>query len=143
MVQKTTQGRIKALQENDLKTYEKIEDQKMGKKEIDKYLKGEEKDEKNEINLDELNKDYGKDLDQGAYQDFWKKEPRKRGSQSVKPQRPGEQEDKLAALPTPERKRRQIRDQFFPEIQKNSVWKNKDIDIETLYEDPLFDLNRP
>ena len=51
MVQKTTQGRIKALQENDLKTYEKIEDQKMDKKEIDKYLKGEEKDEKNEINL--------------------------------------------------------------------------------------------
>ena len=35
----------------------------MDKKEIDKYLKGEEKDEKNEINLDELNKDYGKDLD--------------------------------------------------------------------------------
>ena len=115
----------------------------MDKKEIDKYLKGEEKDEKNEINLDELNKDYGKDLDQGAYQDFWKGVPRKRGSQSVKPQRAGEQEDKLAALPTPERKRRMIRDQFFPEIQKNSVWKNKDIDIETLYEDPLFDLNRP
>ena len=72
MVQKTTQGRIKALQENDLKTYEKIEDQKMDKKEIDKYLKGEENDKKNEINLDELNKDYGKDLDQAAYQDFWK-----------------------------------------------------------------------
>ena len=35
----------------------------MDKKEIDKYLKGEENDKKNEINLDELNKDYGKDLD--------------------------------------------------------------------------------
>ena len=35
----------------------------MDKKEIEQYLKGEEKDPKNEINLDELNKDYGKDLD--------------------------------------------------------------------------------
>ena len=106
MVQKTTAGKAKALQENDLKTYEKIEEQKMDKKEIEQYLKGEEKDPKNEINLDELNKDYGKDLDQGAYQDFWKNEPRKRGSQSVKPARPGSQEAKLATLPTPERKRR-------------------------------------
>ena len=143
MVQKKTQGLTKALAENDLKTYEKIDTDKMDKKELDEYIKGEEKVDKNEINLEELNKDYGKDLDQGAYQDFWKNEPRKKGSQSVKPQRPGSQEAKLAALPTPERKRRQIRDQFFPEIQKNSVWKNKDIDVETLYEDPLFDFNRP
>lgn len=117
MVQKVTTGKVKALQEMDLKVYEEIEEKKMDKRGIEKYIKGEEVVDKNVIDLDELNKDYGKDLDQPAYGEFWKDEKRKRGSQSVKKARPGSSEARmLAALPTPERKRRAIRDGLFPEI---------------------------
>lgn len=143
MVEKVTKAKAKALKENDLKVYEKLEKEEMDKKQIEEYLLGDQKVDKDEINFDELNKDYGKDLDQKAYQDFWKDQPKKR-PQSLKPLRAGSDQDaKLAALPTPERTRRQIRDQIFPEIQKNSVWKNRDIDFETLYEDPMFDFTRP
>ena len=116
MVEKVTKAKGKALKENDLKIYEKLEKNEMDKKEIEEYLLGDQKLDKNEINLDELNKDYGKDLDQKEYQEFWKDQPRKR-PQSLKPMtRPGSSDAKLAALPTPERQRRQIRDQIFPEI---------------------------
>ena len=36
----------------------------MDKRDIEKYIKGDQVEDKNVINLDELNKDYGKDLDQ-------------------------------------------------------------------------------
>ena len=47
----------------DLKVYEEIEEKKLDKRGIEKYIKGEEVVDKNVIDLDDLNKDYGKDLD--------------------------------------------------------------------------------
>ena len=80
MVKTVTAGKAKALAENDLQTYEQIEAEKMDRGAIAQYVKGEDKVEKDVIDKDALNKDYGKDLDDRAYQDFWKDEPRKRGS---------------------------------------------------------------
>ena len=67
MTKISTQGKVKALQQSDLKVYENIEEGKMDKKQIQKYLKGDEEEEKKEVDVDELNKDYGKDLEQAAY----------------------------------------------------------------------------
>lgn len=40
MVEKVTKAKGKALKENDLKTYEKLEKNEMEKKEVEEYLMG-------------------------------------------------------------------------------------------------------
>ena len=45
-------------------------------------------------------------------------------------------------LTTPERKRREVRELYLPEITKNTYVKKKEIDLTTLFEDPLFDPSR-
>ena len=45
-------------------------------------------------------------------------------------------------LSTPDRKRRQVRELYLPEINKNTWVKRKEVDLSTLYEDPFFDLNK-
>lgn len=87
----------------------------------------------------------GQDLKNPAYQDFWKGDdpPRKipRGSQSVKRSRGGSRGSQGGdLLTTPDRKRRQIRELYLPEINKNTWVKKKEVDLSTLYEDPFFDL---
>ena len=44
------------------------------------------------------------------------------------------------SLATPDRKRRQVRELYLPEINKNTWVKKKEVDLSTLYEDPFFDL---
>lgn len=81
-------AKVKALNSNDLTTYQELEQKKMNKAAIKIYLYGDENKNKESIDFDELNKDYkGKDLGNSQYQDFWKDmdgNVQKRGSQSVK-----------------------------------------------------------
>ena len=45
-------------------------------------------------------------------------------------------------LSTPDRKRRQVRELYLPEITKGHQINRKEIDLTTLYEDPFFDLHK-
>lgn len=136
-------AKVKALKQNDLRVYDDLELKKLTRKQMRAYLNADKAKERPEIDMDEINKDWqGKDLDNKAYGDFWKPIDRAdlpRGSQSVKRSRQGSRQSARSnQLPTPERKRRQIRELYLPEITKNTWVKKKEVDLTTLYEDPYF-----
>ena len=125
--------------------YDGLEKKKMNRQAMRIYLQGGKKRDDDDIDLTEANKVWeGQDLTNPAYADFWKGDdpPRKRrGSQSVKRSRGGSRGSQGGdMLTTPERKRRQIRELYLPEITKNTVIKKREPDLSTLYEDPYFDL---
>ena len=60
----------------------------------------------------------------------------------MKPKRPDSKENPIEKLTTPEKKRREVRELYLPEITKNTWVKRKEVDLTTLYEDPLFDPSR-
>ena len=112
----------------------------MTKAEVLKYIKGDDDSKRKSIDLDELNKDYkNQDLDNPAYQEFWKEIPRRKSTSVTRPSSKDKKEEQLA---TPERKRREVREKYLPEINKNTWVRKKEIDLTTLYEDPLFDPSR-
>ena len=58
----------------------------------------------------------------------------------MKPRRPGsgKKQDDAMTLATPDRKRREVRELYLPEISKNAWVQSKEINLGTLYEDPMF-----
>lgn len=107
---------------------------------MQQYIKGED-GQKKSIDVETLNKNYkNQDLENPAYNEFWSEMPRR--ALSVKPSRPNSKEKgkNPLELTTPERKRREVRELYLPEITKNTWIQKKEIDFSTLYEDPLFDM---
>ena len=145
MEQLVSKAKVKALKNNEMKVYDELEQKKMTKADMKIYLYGDRNAQKESVDLNDINKDWGgQDLKNPAYGDFWKdgeKQRSVRGSQSVKRSRQGSRgsqgENPMA---TPERKRRAIRELYLPEITKNTWVKRKEVDLSTLYEDPFFDL---
>jgi hypothetical protein len=137
-------AKVKALKQNELQIYDKLEKKQMNKAATKIYLFGDRNAQKEAYDLDEINLDWkGKDLENKAYGEFWKDDIGVvKGSQSVKRSRQGSRGSVDAAmmLTTPERKRRAIRELYLPEIVNKNYVKRKEIDLSTLYEDPFFDL---
>ena len=140
--------KVRALKENKMDVYDGLDQKKMNRAAMKIYLQGGKKKDTDSFDLTEVNKVWeGQDLHNPAYGDFWKgddparKKP-SRGSQSVKRSRGGSRGSQGGGdmLTTPERKRRQIRELYLPEINKNTWVKKKEVDLSTLYEDPFFDL---